>query len=124
MDHQKLAVAVDLAAATCKVDHKPHQIKPPHTPELAEINAVVEIFDIGITRVKVFQPLCQGFGIVHSIEIPTFYRSKILVVGRNRIKTPEAAVRKDVFVGKNARDVIGSANGDDVKKKLSTWLQE
>lgn len=124
VNHKELPIAVDLAVTTCKVGHKPYQVKPPDAAELNEINAVVEIFDIGITMVKVFQPLRERFGIVHAVEIPTFYCSEILVIGRNRIKAPVTAVRENVFVGINAGDVIGSADGDDVKEKFSTRLQE
>ena len=124
VNHKKLPIAVDLAVTTCKVGDKPYQVKPPDAAELGGINAVIEIFDVGITVVKVFQPLCQRFGIVHAIEIPAFHRSEILVMSRNRIKTPEAAVRENIFVGINAGDVIGSANGNDVQEKLSAWLQE
>src|SRR5262249_27831018 len=124
MNHKKLPVAVDLAVTTCEVGHEPHQIKPPDATELGELNAIVEAFDIGNAIVKILQPLLQRFGVVHAIEIPAFYRSEILVIGRNRIKAPITAVRENVFVGVNAGHVIGSANRDDVKEELPTGLQE
>ena len=61
VNHKKLAIAVDLAVTTCKVSHKPYQVKPPDAAELDEINAVIEVFNIGITIVKVFQPLRERF---------------------------------------------------------------
>lgn len=36
-------------------------------------------------------------------------------MARNSIMIPEATVGKNVFVGENARYIVGSADGDDQK---------
>ena len=124
VNHQELAIAVDLTVATREIRDKPDQVKAPDAAELRIVDSIIEIFDLRITVVEVLQPLLYGSGIVHAIEIPALNGLEVLVVCGYRIETPVAAVRKNVFVCVRAGDVVRCANGDDVKEKLSVRLQE
>src|SRR5688572_25318372 len=88
VNQKELSISVNLPVTTGEVRNKPDQIQSPDAAEPDKIDPVVEVFDNGITIVKVFQPSLQRIGIVHAIEIPALYCSEILVIGRNRIKAP------------------------------------
>ena len=118
MNRQELAIDVDLAVATREVRDKPDQVKAPDVAELRIVNSIVEIFDLGITVVEVLQPLLKGSGIVHAIEIPALNGLEVLVVCGDRIETPVAAVRENIFVLVRAGDFVRCANRDDVKKNF------
>src|SRR4051812_24062117 len=98
VNHKKLPISIDLAVTTCKVRDEPDQIKTPDAAKLRKLDAVLEIFDIGITTIEVLQPLGQRFGIVHAVEVPAFDGSEVFVMGWNRIEAPVTAVRKNVLM--------------------------
>jgi hypothetical protein len=65
----------------------------------------------------------EGGVVIDAIEIPTLDCLKIRVVSWHLVKAPIAAMRENVFVGKDAGNIVWRANGNDVEKKSPTGFK-
>jgi hypothetical protein len=123
MNHQKLAIPVDLTVTAAKVGSQPCKVESPDPSKLGKVDSVVEVFDEVIAGVEVFQPIGEGVMVIDAIEIPTLDCLKILVMSWHLVEAPIATMRENVFVGKDTGNVIGQANGDDMEKESTPRLQ-
>ncbi|WP_445241934.1 hypothetical protein [Microcoleus vaginatus] len=119
-----MAVAVIFAVATRETSHKPNQVKPPDAKKLGIVDAVVQMFNYCLRIVKVFQPFSKCFGVIISVDIPFFNRLEVFIVAGKGIVFPVTTVGENLFVGKNAGYIVGSANCDDMNENFAVILQE